>query len=170
MKQVLIDMDGVLADVYTLLQHIEKEEKGYTIPSDQLIGKAELDAFPDMEEHIHSKGFFRNIPVMKNSIEGLRYLNDKYKVLIVSSATKYPHSLEEKMDWLNKYFPFISWKQIIFCGEKSSIKGDIMIDDHSKNLDVFDGEKILFTQPHNMLLDSSSYKRARDWKEIMEIL
>ena len=120
--------------------------------------------------HQRVEGFFRNAPIIDDSIEGLRYLNDQYNVLIVSSATEFPNSLNEKLEWLNEYYPFISWKQMIFCGEKKSIKGDIMIDDHIKNLQYFQGEKILFTQPHNIYIDSISYKRVHTWKEIMTIL
>lgn len=118
-----------------------------------------------------SEGFFRTAPVIDGSIEGLKYLNDKYNVLIVSSATEFPQSLTEKVDWLNEYYPFISWKQIILCGEKKSIRGNIMIDDHPKNLDFFEGgERIIFTQPHNTLIESDHYTRINSWKEIMNIL
>jgi len=58
---------------------------------------------------------------------------------------------------------------MIFCGKKDSIKGDIMIDDHPKNLKNFDGEKILFTQPHNSLIVDEGYKRVESWKQIVEI-
>ncbi len=168
MKQVLVDMDGVLADVYTQFQNYEKEEYGKVRPLEELIGKLELEAFPHGDKYVRSKGFFQTAPIIPDSIEGLKYLNDKYKVLIVSSATEFPDSLREKLSWLNTHFPFISWKQMIFCGEKNSIKGDIMIDDHPKNLDFFDGQKILFTQPHNMLLDVPEYIRVGSWREIMD--
>ena len=82
---------------------------------------------------------------MADCIEGLKYLNDKYNVLIVSSATEFPGSLIEKQEWLNEHFPFITWQQMIFCGRKDSIKGDIMIDDHPKNLSFFSGVKVLCT-------------------------
>lgn len=170
MKQVLVDMDGVLADVYRQFQLYEERETGKQIASEQLIGALELDAFPNGKRHVISEGFFRTVPVMEGSVEGLTYLNDKYNVLIVSSATEFPQSLKEKVDWLNEYFPFISWKQIVLCGEKNSIKGDIMIDDHPKNLDFFEGEKFIFTQPHNILLQAKQYTRVNHWKELTDVL
>lgn len=45
-----------------------------------------------------------------------------------------------------------------------------MIDDYPKNLDTFQGEKLLFTQPHNQSLNSPDYKRIDSWKEIRTIL
>jgi 5'-nucleotidase len=79
MKRILIDMDGVLADVYSRYFELYAEETG-----------------------------------------------------------------------LIEHFPFISWKQVVFCGNKSLIKADLMIDDHLKNLNNFDGETIMFIQPHSI--------------------
>ena len=59
---------------------------------------------------------------------------------------------------------------MIFCGSKDSIKGDIMIDDHPKNLSKFEGKRILFTQPHNVYSHDESYHRVSGWKDIMDIL
>jgi len=170
MKQVLVDMDGVLADVYAHLIDYEYRESGLKLDLQDMYGKLEGEAFPSFEKIIRSKGFFRTVPLIKDSIAGLNYLNDKYKVLIVSSATEFPDSLGEKQAWLNEHFPFISWQQMIFCGSKESICGDIMIDDHAKNLNFFEGRRILFTQPQNIYLEDHSYERVNNWKEIMSLL
>lgn len=166
-QQVLVDMDGVLADVYTQFIDWEYKESGTRLRLEDLQGKTETEAFPSCNKHVRSMDFFRTAPVIPGSVEGLKYLNEKYKVLIVSSATEYPQSLTEKQEWLNKHFPFITWEQMIFCGRKDSIKEDIMIDDHPKNLRVFDGEKYIFTQPHNIFI--TDYKRVNSWNEIMTL-
>jgi 5'-nucleotidase len=169
-SQVLVDMDGVLADVYAQFIAFEYRSSGIKLNIDDLYGKTEADAFPSCYKSMRSEDFFRTAPVMTDSIEGLKYLNDKYKVLIVSSATEFPNSLNEKQKWLNEYFPFISWEQMIFCGRKDSIKGNIMIDDHPKNLVTFEGKKLLFTQPHNMYIQDKNYQRVSGWKDIMSLL
>lgn len=169
-SQVLVDMDGVLADVYGQFIALEYRDSGIRLKLEDLYGKLEEDAFPSFEKHVRSLGFFRTAPVIEDSVEGLKYLNDKYKVLIVSSATEFPDSLSEKLLWLNEHYPFISWEQMIFCGRKDSIKGDIMIDDHQKNLRAFEGKKILFTQPHNIYVQENAYQRVGGWRDIMEIL
>lgn len=170
-KQVLVDMDGVLADVYSQFAKMEFEDLGIRQNPDDLKGRLEQDAFKNADIYVHSKGFFRTAPLMPGSVEGLNYLNEKYKVIIVSSATEYPDSLKEKIEWLNEHFSFIGWEQMIFCGKKDSIKGDIMIDDHLKNLDYFEGEKsILFTQLHNVLISDTKHYRVNNWDEITDIL
>lgn len=169
-KQLLVDMDGVLADVYQQFIKLEFEDLGITQEIESLNGKSEPEAFKNYEKYVKTQGFFREAPVIRGSIEGLKYLNKKYDVLIVSSATEFPYSLKEKHDWLNEHFPFISWKQIIFCGTKSSIRGDVMIDDHPKNLDYFKGQSILFTQPHNTDILNNKYIRVESWSELISIL
>jgi len=170
MKRVLVDMDGVLADVYAQMLEYEFKESGLKPTEQDLRGQLEEDAFPSFQKIVRSKGFFRNAPVMKDSVEGLNYLNSKYKVVVASSATEFPTSLNEKYDWLNEFFPFISWRQMIFCGSKESLCGDIMIDDHIKNLSSFNGKRILFTQPQNVFIQDASMQRVDNWKEIMSLL
>lgn len=170
MDQLLVDMDGVLADVYSQFLRLESKETGIKQSIESLYGKTEADAFPNYEQYVHSTDFFRKAPTMPGSIEGLRYLNHKYKLLIVSSAMEFPDSLIEKYEWLNEFYPFISWKQIVFCGEKTVVKGDIMIDDHPKNLNFFTGRRILFTQPHNIYLSNGEYERVDNWEQIIGIL
>lgn len=169
-QQVLVDMDGVLADVYQQFINKEFELTGEYLDIKSMHGILESEAFPHFESIVRSEGFFRTVPQIPDSIEGLKYLNDKYKVLIVSSATEFPTSLKEKVDWLGEFYPFISWRQIILCGQKDSIKGDIMIDDHPKNLGFFDGQKIIFTQPHNIFHNEPEWQRIDGWSQIVDIL
>jgi 5'(3')-deoxyribonucleotidase len=93
----------------------------------------------------------------------LRSLNEKYEIIVVSMATEFPASLTDKQLWLNDHYPFITWKQIVFCGNKSLIQADLMIDDHLKNLDTFDGETIMFLQPHNMRNDNHHHLTVSSW-------
>ena len=169
-KRILVDMDGVLADVYVPLIEKEYKARGIEITQDELNGKEERLVFPNLSKIASSNEFFLNAPLIEDAIEGLRYLNEKYDLLIVSSATEFSGCINDKQRWLEKHFPFISWRQMIFCGRKSSICGDIMLDDHPKNLDNFKGKKYIFTQPHNFNIENPDYTRVNSWKEIKDIL
>jgi 5'(3')-deoxyribonucleotidase len=168
--QILVDMDGVLADVYRQFLAYEFRETGVARQLESLDGVIEEDAFPGFHRHVNSAGFFRTAPKMAGSVEGLKYLNGKYRVLVVSSATEFRLSLTEKLDWMNEHFPFISWRQIILCGTKAPIRGDVMIDDHPTNLNGFDGRRIIFSQPHNRFANGDGYQRVESWQQIMRIL
>jgi 5'-nucleotidase len=93
-------------------------------------------------------------------------MNKKYEVYIVSAATEFPNSLTDKYYWLEDHFPFFSWKQMVFCGDKSMIQADFMIDDHAKHLQYFRGKPFIFTAPHN--LNEQRFERLNNWKEAGE--
>jgi 5'-nucleotidase len=169
-KTISVDMDGVLADVYTQFIKMHAAESGEILLLKNLDGLAEFQAFKYGSKHVRSENFFRTAPLMNKSQEILKKLNERYRVFIVSSATEFPNSLIEKQSWLNEHFPFIGWQQMVFCGSKEIIKADIMIDDHFKNLDHFDGQTILFTQPHNKLNHEHKHTRVNSWEEIEHIL
>jgi 5'(3')-deoxyribonucleotidase len=170
MERIAIDMDGVIADVCEQLFRYDEKDFGKRKSMGQVAGMKETDAFPRAREYVYSKGFFRTAPVMEHSQEIVRRLNNSYDVFIVSAATEFPQSLSEKQEWLNEHFPFIKWQQIVFCGVKSIVNADIMIDDHFKNLDLFPGSTLLFSQPHNIHADDGKHKRVHSWPEIAAIL
>lgn len=170
-KRVLIDMDHVMADITGNYIKWYKEATGLELSRESLAGKPEDHAFPEparIREFLHTPGFFRTAGVIPGSQEVVRQLNEQYEVYIVSAAMEFPQSLIEKYEWLGEHFPFISWRQIIFCGSKKPITGDYMIDDHLKNLDNFNGEKLLFTATHNVAI--KGYNRVNDWKEVKQFL
>jgi 5'-nucleotidase len=169
-KRILIDMDGVLADVYSRFHEMHHNETGEEKSTDEITGILEHEAFPGVYRWVTTPGFFRTIPVMEDSQRVMQLLNEKYDVIVVSMATEFPESLTDKQIWLHDNFPFISWKQSVFCGNKSLIKADIMIDDHFKNLDNFDGETILFIQPHNINSTNHKHKTVTSWDEIEDLL
>jgi 5'-nucleotidase len=170
MKSISVDMDGVLANVYSQFISMHAAEFGKIFSLEEVNGRPEASVFPHERKYVNSPGFFRNAPVIQDSQRILEQLNDRYKIFIVSAAMEFPNSLLEKQAWLNEHFPFISWQQMVFCGDKRIIKAAIMIDDHFKNLDHFEGETILFSQPHNILADPGKHKRVNSWKEIESML
>lgn len=171
MQRIAIDMDGVLSDTVHQFITWEEKETGIKKTVEEIMGKPELEVFPNSKKHLHTEGFFRYSPVIEDSQEIVARLNEKYEVFIVSAATEFPKSLTEKQSWLNEFFPFITWQQMVFCGSKEIIHADIMVDDHFKNLNSFNGHlSILFTQPHNAYADNGQHRRVASWKEIAQLL
>jgi 5'(3')-deoxyribonucleotidase len=170
MKRILVDMDGVLADVYPRFFELYELETGQKKIMDDVIGLKEGEAFPELYRWVETPGFFRTIPVMADSQRVLKLLNKTYEILVISMATEFPIALTDKQLWINDNFPFISWKQVVFCGNKSIIPADLMIDDHFKNLDHFKGETIIFMQPHNINNTDHQHKTVSSWSEIEKLL
>lgn len=170
MKRLLIDMDGVLADIYSQLLAYDKRATGRRKAAAEIVGKREADVFVHLQAHLVTPGFFRDAPVMAGCEAVLLELNRRYELFIVSAATEFPLSMGEKHAWMQEYFSFITWQQLVFCGSKRVVCGDIMIDDHFKNLDGFAGRAMLFTQPHNQGSDCRGHERVDSWTQIAERL
>jgi len=168
-------MDDVMADATGQIINFYERDYGVRLTREHLrnlhLREEALAAHREkIRKYPFEKGFFRTLLPLENSQQVLEQLNTKYEVYIVSAAVEFPLSLHEKLEWLNEYFSFLSWKQIVFCGSKAIVHGHIMIDDLARNLDVFEGEKILFTAPHNHHVNHANYKRVESWQEISEYL
>lgn len=170
-KRVAIDMDNVMADISGHMIELYYKATGVLLSKADLVGKDEFLAFPDpvvARNLLNQPGFFSTPAVMADSQEIIRQLNQEYEVFIVSAAMEFPNSLIEKYQWLQDHFPFLNWTQFVFCGSKTVIQADYLVDDHLKNLDYFEGEKLLFTAPHNQLVNK--YTRLNNWKDAASLL
>jgi 5'-nucleotidase len=170
-KSIAIDMDNVIVDIETNWIAWYHNEFGIEVTREAMHGIPEDQAFPDplaARSLIYKPGFFRNAPLIPGAQEALLKLQENFDVFIVSAAMEFPNSLAEKYDWLAEHFPFIHWKNIVFCGDKRVINTDYLIDDHLKNLDYCQGTPILFTAGHNRGIDK--YRRVNNWDEALELL
>lgn len=173
MQRLLVDMDDVMADASSNIIGIYNEEYGTSYsPSDffgtDLWEKEVAQNYLSVRHRLFEEGFFRSMQVKENAVEVMKALYEKYEVFIVSAAMEFPNSLKEKHEWLQEHFPFIHWKRMILCGDKSPVQGDILIDDHEKNFLNFTGRPLLFHAIHNQKLEK--YERVKSWNEIASLL
>jgi len=167
--RIAIDMDEVLAD--PIHKFIQLYNRDYNVPTDLLQepGREFFHHIPTeinnkWYEYINQKGFFRDLPVIDGAVEAVKKLQENNEIYIVSAAMEFRNSLEDKLDWLSEHFPFIGWRNIMFCGDKI-VNVDVLIDDRAKNFVGFEGRKLLFTSPHNLLL--TDYERVNNWQEVL---
>ncbi len=173
MQRVIVDMDEVMADTMGGMVEWYTKEYGLPVNYDKMIG-AWAPGFPDQHrpaviDRLYSEGFFRRLPVMENCVEVLEAVNKKYELFIVSAATEFPNSLRDKLEWLNEHFPYLTWRQLVLCGDKRMISGDYMFDDHTRNLVHFPGKAYLYSTIMNAH-EETTYERVANWKEIADIL
>lgn len=173
MKRIAIDMDEVLAK-YTkkVVKELEKDT-GYNIDLKKVAGAFLSKSLPKKYLDIvtgypYREGFFRDLEVMEHSQDVLYRLNKAYDVYIVSSTLQHPNAPKDKLAWLNDHFPFIHFKKIVFCADKSIIRADYLIDDHPRHLEDFLGKPILFSAYHNIHEDR--FQRAHNWIEVEQII
>jgi 5'-nucleotidase len=169
MKRIAIDMDEVIADAENRFFEWYEKDYGIKIPVEKLHGRhfpeiVDEQHMPIVKKYPWKEGFFKDLAVIKGSQEVISELVKKYEIFITTAAMEFPNSLVHKLEWLNKYFPYISWQNIVFCGDKSIIHADYMIDDSVRHFKRFSGQGILFTAPHNINVDWKP--RLNSWKEV----
>ena len=174
MKRILIDMDDVMAETGLKILSTYNNLFDTNHSPHDFVGKSfesifDIEKYGIVRQEIKKPGFFLDLEVKVDAPEVIEQLDQNYDVYIVSAATEFPNSLSEKVTWLNNHFPFIGWQKMVFCGYKHMINADIMIDDHTKNLDYFQGgTKLLFNAMHNQKVEK--YTRVSNWAEIAKIL
>jgi 5'(3')-deoxyribonucleotidase len=77
-----------------------------------------------------------------------------------------PNSLGPKYRWLQRHFPFIPATNYVFCGNKSILRADFLIDDQPRNLVHFEGCGLLYTAPHNIAING--FTRVDNWQQVAD--
>lgn len=185
-KSILIDMDDVL--VIGRFQEF----------MDEFLGKIDYSKFPsyykqdllkEREQEFKDKYQYENIYKNKDgswieplpeSIEVLKELKDYYELYIVTAyvwknhVIDAAHTLKNKYEYLDHFFPFIEPNNIIFSTHKTKMHFDIGIDDRPKNLENCD-LKLLFSETRNKTLKDEELKekglvRVDNWQEVAKVL
>ncbi len=166
-------MDDVLADTVGKFINIYCREIDPAAVPSQFREKSfheilEEPVYRRLFEYVYEPGFFADIEVMEGAREITEALAQKYDLFVTSAAMEFRTSFVDKYDWLDRHFPHIPWKNRVFCGDKSILRADIIIDDMPYNLKAFSGDGLLFDAPHNR--DDTEYRRVHSWQEIAGIL
>ncbi len=168
MKRIAVDMDEVLADFSGHLLEIMNEKLGTRYTKEDTNGKFVFELFPEheelMREIVHSDQFFRGLPVIEGSQDALERLSEHYEIMIATAAMYIPESFQAKYDWLKAYFPFLNYELFNFCGDKSTIRADYLIDDSPKQLARFGEGGVMFTAARN--IEEDYPVRCTGWEEV----
>lgn len=125
------------------------------------------DRHSALDSYLRSEDFFEGLAVMPESQRVMRRLMMNYDVFIATAAMEFPTSFQQKFRWLANHFPFIPPSNIVYCGDKSILRADYLIDDNPRQLRRFQGEGILFTSPHNIAV--KGFKRVNDWLDVEKL-
>jgi 5'(3')-deoxyribonucleotidase len=189
---ICIDMDEVIADA--LGEHLLRYNRDFraTLTPADLRGRWLWDVVPaahraTLEQYMLSEDFFYSLAVMPDAQRVLARLQTRYDIFIASAAMEIPSSFNAKFRWLAEHFPFIPTTNIVFCGDKSILRADFLIDDNPRQLQRFEGsrlgeaagpgsngdggsrrEGILFSSPANALV--TGFRRVDTWLDVEALL
>lgn len=116
--------------------------------------------------------FWQTVEPMPGAAEALEHMMRAGHELFIVTATDYKAVPAKMGDLLFRYFPFLSWDQVIITSKKQLIKGDVLIDDGPHNLQGGEFQKILMDAPHNREFDAEANGmiRVHSWDEIINVL
>lgn len=169
MKRIAIDMDEVIADTLQKFVMVCNDELGLCLTKSDLTGRNFWDVigkehFARLKGLVSEHDFFADLDVMPDSQQVIRSLMERYEVFISSAAMEVPTSFTAKFKWLKTHFGFIPSSHIVFCGDKSILNADYLIDDNARHFERFRGEGVLYNAPHNAIVEG--YRRVHNWQEV----
>ena len=167
--RICVDMDEVMADA--IAEHLIRYNRDHqtNLTKEDLRGKRFWQVVPEphhaiLDDYLRADDFFENLDVMPDAPRVLAALQRHFEIFIASAAMEVPSSFNAKYRWLERHFPFIPHTHIVFCGDKSILRADFLIDDNTRQLQAFSGTGILYDAPHNIAV--TGYTRVHNWLEI----
>jgi 5'(3')-deoxyribonucleotidase len=173
MKLLFIDMDNTINDIFVGFYNYLNEELDVDIPynikhEEKLSFKFSYYMKKDfkglytvgeedfyIDEALTSSQFFYKLPILPNVINELYKLNKLKDIYILTKPVyNYPCSILDKMDFIDKYLPFIGCKKTICVPNKYLFtERSVLIDDDHRNLQSFRGHVIRMDYPYNRKYD-----------------
>jgi len=171
--RIALDMDGVMADTLKKYLQAYNQAFGEHLTLADIEGHELEDAVPPARAAaaralLLAPGFFRDVEVMPGCQEVVRELSQRYEVFVASAAMDVPTSFDDKFAWLREHFPFIPPSHIVFCGDKSVLDVDYLIDDAPRHFPSFRGTPVLFSAPLNA--GETRYLRVSGWGDVRRLL
>lgn len=171
--RVAVDMDEVIADTYGAMLNWLIDHHGPQWSPDALHGRQIFDVLDQdiadaLRVAMHDGAFFADLGVIEGSQAALSAIAARCELFVTSAAMEFPNSLGPKFLWLRRHFPFVDPLNIVFCGDKSIIAADCLIDDNARHFKRFGGKGIVFSSPHNV--NVTGYPRIQSWNESASIL
>lgn len=169
MSRIAIDMDEVITDAFSKHVRLYEQHFNKKVDHEKLIGKtlpdyAEPEEKRKVVEFVEQETFFAELDVIPGAIETLEALSYEHELFITTAAMEFPTSFNAKYEWLIKNVPFINPLNFVFCGDKSIVQADYLIDDNVRHFARFKGQGILFDAHHNRFVYYNP--RVKSWEDV----
>lgn len=179
MKTVLLDCDGVIVDLASVVHRTAKKLLGRKLPPPADWKSYDFDVALKLTRN--EKEFLQRRLLVANNLgwkadfypgaaSFIEYLATNNRVVFVT--TPWPgldHWVEARMSLLQ---PYLSRRKfdIVFCADKSLVNGDWLIDDKVENVTSVGEKGILFSQPWNEGYENTVANVAKSYTDVIEIV
>ena len=174
---ILVDMDDTLEQLLEALVKRANERFHRHATVDDVTDWTIVCAFPGISkkeilDFMKEEDFWQDVKPVPGAVEALKHFMDEGHSVYIVTATEFEHIRTKMEEVLFRYFPFLSWDQVIVTSRKQMIRGDVLIDDGIHNLEGGEYRKILFTAPYNRDYDAegNGMIRVHNWNEIVSVI
>ncbi|MBX3073868.1 hypothetical protein KF707_04000 [Candidatus Obscuribacterales bacterium] len=170
MRRIAVDMDEVITDALSKHVRLYNEHFNKQVIIDEHLVGLSLREFAEeherlkVREFVDDEMFFAEMDVLPGALETLEALSHENELFITTAAMEVPYSFRAKYEWLLKHTPFIDPMNFVFCGDKSIVQADYLIDDNVRHFKRFKGTGLLFDAPHNRYVDYNP--RMIGWSDV----
>jgi 5'-nucleotidase len=178
---IYLDMDGTTVDLdHVWLAEYNRDYNDKLTRED--LREYDIEAVVKTEcgdkifDYLHRKDIYFRAPFFEGAEEAIHALRLRGNDLYFATApyvTEYVYW--DKIRWVRKHFPELGAESLIFCPDKSLLRGDALVDDYYGHLERFKGHRILIDRSWNRHLDDGfladrNIIRLQDWGEITDFL
>lgn len=169
---LLVDMDDTIENLLPAWAKWLNGKHGTSVKSDDITDWDVQKFFPSLTRDevyapLYEDEFWGTVQPKKDAVHYLSRLKDLGFKLYICTNSNY-QTIRRKLEYIiDRYFPFISWENIITICNKQLINADILVDDGVHNLIGAPYKKILMTASHNKDFDTSDNDivRVNNWFE-----
>lgn len=172
---ILVDQDGVLADIELGLREAWRKKFGTECPllrdrrTNSLKPEEVREYHDDINSIIYSEGFIRDLKPIPDSIEAINDLAKKNEVFICTvPLLEYRNCSYEKYAWVERNLGLEWTKKIIYTRDKTLVRAELLIDDAPEvtGLKSPEWEHVIFDAPYNRHAPG----RRVTWRNYREVL
>lgn len=164
-----IDLDDVTADLSRVVLEY------YNFENNKNITELDLNSWHGnwelMRKYYLTSSIYGELPVIGGAQDVLAELNEKYHVVFITASPNIDSTME-KLNWVDRNFPFIGSENVFVTKNKYLINADVLFDDSPEFLPKFRGYRVLMDKIYNGHLDLNTdydYK-VRNWFEFKNVI
>lgn len=174
---VLVDIDDTIENLCEVWVDMLNLKYGTTVKYEDINSWDLPKFFPTLSREqvfapLHSPEIWYSLRPKKGARYYLKKLISEGFDVYLCTTTYYKNVQWKYEGVIEKYFPFISWDNVIITSNKQLIHADFLVDDAPHNLEGGSYNKILVSAPHNRSCNAeeNGFIRCDTWSEIYGVL
>eukprot|EP01041_Mallomonas_annulata_P001611 gene1611-3109_t len=177
---VLVDMDGVLVDWDAGFMREWKDRSSVDRSLSYYMERCvDCEYYREAELLVHTQGFFESLPAMRGALAAMQdMVAEGLRVYICTTPVLTSlYCAQEKINWVRTHLGERWLDKLILCADKTSVRGDLLIDDKPRDLMAPRGrhttatwKQVVFDAPYNRHTTLPRLKCWSDWRTVLQPL